>query len=477
MVPSSHPEPAAAPAPAGLTRTAVRSGPTAAVALMADIPATGQLGDACARRFDLPDPGRRVFTSRSAALGGGAEFIDFAARRLDDGHKVIAVYPAWRAEPALRAIRFARGALRTDHIAQVPLDLSPLALSLVADQLAHLAPYLPAGLTAAVARELPKHILAGAWLRRVGSLATLPTTIGQHVGSYVPGVAFLAYCSPEAGVRWIRHGADIDELPYRPQAPTQMLYTIPEGLRTSFLDDHLLPVLSPDRSLALPPQPLAADYWGTSAHIEFVSFSAHPRALTAVLTDLASTMCTWCREPVAIPTCPFCGAANRLTRRPPGPPRLSAPVTPRPRIRATGATDDHAPSCSDPTGTPGEPEPQEAPAPPPLPTCPAPDDQQEPVPATLGDRMESIRLRARSSHAPLPSLPERLLNSPHPTPVPSPRTGSDQVIHHRNPPSALPMAPNGRPGSHPLNADSEPPGAYDLPASGESTLARRVTPP
>ncbi|CAM3820331.1 hypothetical protein NOGI109294_14665 [Nocardiopsis gilva] len=450
----------------------VRTGPTAAVALLVDIPATGQLGDTCARRFPLPRDSRRIFSAKSSGAVGldtSAEFIDFATERIGEGQKVIALYPTWRAEAAERTIHFARGALRTDHIAAVGLDLSPLAMSLLADQLAYLAPYLSAGLTAAMATELPKHMLAGAWLRSVGSLATLPTSISQHLGSYVPGVAFMAYCAPEQRVRQVRQGADLaDGIPHHPQTPTQVLYSVPEGLRTTFLNDDLLPALAPDRSLPLPPQPLATEYWGTSGHIDFVAFSAHPCALSDTLTELASTICTWCRERITTRVCPFCHAANR-------PPRKLQRSMPHPRSRSL-APSTTAPTCRTPT--PLEPAPleqlqqREPQEPPPLPTCPSPDGEEEPVPVSISSRMEAIRLRARASHAPLTSLPERLPKPPEPSPVPPPRIGHDQGIQHRNPPSALPMAPNGRRGSHPLNADTTPQRPYDPDAAFGSVSQR-----
>ncbi|GAA2003008.1 hypothetical protein GCM10009799_32670 [Nocardiopsis rhodophaea] len=479
MVTFSRPEPpVAAPSrtPAG---AAVRTGRTATVALLADIPTTGQLGDTCARRFALPGDSRRMFSPKATgtvSLDTSAEFIDFATDRVGAGQKVIALYPAWRAETAERTIHFARGALRTDHIAAVSLDLSPLAVSLLADQLAYLAPYLSAGVTAAMASELPKHMLAGAWLRSVGSLATLPTSVSQHLGSYVPGVAFMAYCAPEQRVIQVRHGADLAEnIPHHPREPVQLLYTVPESLRTTFLDDQLLPALNPDRSLPLPPQQLAAEYWGTPAHIEFVAFSAHPRALSDSLTELVSTLCTWCRERITTRVCPFCHAANRPPRREPRPTALRVPHPRRHgvEVSASGA----ASNAYDPAHTSEEPEQRTRLEPSPLPACPPPDAPSEPVPASLGDRMDAIRLRARESQAPLPSLSERLPDPPESAPATHPQNHSDQAIRHRIPPSALPMAPNGHRGSHPLNADSEPSAAYDLPVSPENTFTQRTTQP
>ncbi len=286
------------------------------VALLADIPSTGHVGEAEARRFPLHGDGPGA---RSSA------FVTFAIDQVRAGRKVIALYPAWRAEDAQRAINFARGALRTDRIAGISVDLSPLALSLIADQLAYLAPYLPPGMIAALSRELPKHLLAGAWLRTVSNLSTLPTSMRQHVGSYAPSVSFLAFCAPSAQVGRLRPDELASRLPFRPVRPVQLLYSTPDSVTTRTFDDNLPRVIQPVATRRLPAQPLGNTYWGTGKYVEFVALSAHPQALAYAAGSIKTSTCAWCGEPMAARPCPFCSAntAGRTTYVPPAPPAHS----------------------------------------------------------------------------------------------------------------------------------------------------------
>ncbi|RKS10292.1 hypothetical protein DFP74_6055 [Nocardiopsis sp. Huas11] len=288
------------------------------VALLADIPSTGHVGEVRARRFAMHGDG---IGERSAA------FVAFAQQETDAGRKVVALYPSWRAADAERAINFARGSQRTDHIAGIALDLSPLALSLVADQLAYLAPYLPPGMVAALCGELPKHLLAGAWLRTVAGLSTIPTTLKHHVGSLAPTVSFLAYCTPTQQVQRMRPADVAATLPFRPVQPVQLLCSTPDPAHTDVFDDHLPQAIQPVATRTLPVQPLGPVYWGTPKYVEFVALSAHPQALAYAASSIRASACSWCGEPVSTKPCPFCAANSTRTS--------SRTTTPRP-ARATG---------------------------------------------------------------------------------------------------------------------------------------------
>ncbi|MGW5877904.1 hypothetical protein ACWFMI_15310 [Nocardiopsis terrae] len=266
---------------------------------MADIPSTGHVGEAGARRFTMRGDG---VGARSAA------FVAFARQEVGAGRKVVALYPAWQASDARRAVNFARGSLRTDHIAGIGVDLSPLALSLVADQLAYLSPYLPPGVVAALCEELPKHLLAGAWLRTVSGLSTLPTSLRQHMGSYAPTVSFLAYCAPTAQVGRLRPAEVASGLPFRPVQPVQLLYSTPDPGITGVFDEHLPRAVQPVATRLLPAQPLGSAYWGTAKYVEFVALSAHPQALAYAAGSIRAGACSWCGEPMSAKPCPFCSA-------------------------------------------------------------------------------------------------------------------------------------------------------------------------
>lgn len=294
------------------------------VALLADIPSTGQLGEAQAQRFPLAGDD---LAAQSDA------FIDFCRFHLGSGRKVVALYPTWHSGRAVRAIRFARGALQSDHIAQVGVDLSPLALSLAADQLAYLSPYLPSGVIAALAEVLPEQMLAGGWLKSVSNLSTIPISVKQHLGSYAPGSTFLAFSAPTKRVGRVKKGNPAPNISALPTEPIQMLVARPEGHDIDVFNRQFTPAVRPVSLSALPEQPLGVKYWGNKKYIEFVAFSAHPQALTQTVRAIRPTTCVWCREPVAGIHCPFCGAADQP---PIGRPPTRGANVPPPPARNTG---------------------------------------------------------------------------------------------------------------------------------------------
>ncbi|WP_193789935.1 hypothetical protein [Streptomonospora alba] len=291
------------------------------VALLADIPTTGHLGAAQAQRFTLDG---HDLAERSGA------FVDFARHHAAQGTKVVALYPHWRGEHARRAVAFARGALREDAVAAVGVDLSPLALSLIADQLAYLCPYLPPGIIAGLADELPRYTLAGGWLRNVANLAAIPISVNQHLGSFAPGVTYLALCSPVPQVTRAPKGEAGPGLPFRPQEPVQVLHSSGGGFDTTAFEGQLLPALQAVAVRRLPAQPLGPHYWGSAKYAEFVAFSAHPRALTDPARRVRPAACSWCGEPTIVPVCRFCGAATAVPDQPPRPSGSAAPPAPAP---------------------------------------------------------------------------------------------------------------------------------------------------
>ncbi|WP_201776694.1 hypothetical protein [Allosalinactinospora lopnorensis] len=304
--------------------TSPPSRPANVVALLADVPSTGLLGEYQAQRFPLRG---NNLAERST------EFVAFAQHHIGQGRRVIALYPRWHADAAQRAVAFARGSLQTDHIGQVGIDLAPLALSLIADQLAYLAPYVPPGVVAALADELPEHVLAGAWLERVSGLATIPITFRQHVGSYMPKTTFLAFSAPVKRVGRVKKGDPSPNIPSRPIEPVQILIARPEGHDIEEFNEQFTPALRPVSLSALPEQPLGSTYWGMRKYIEFVAFSAHPQALANTVRAIRPSTCDWCQQLVAGLNCPFCGAVNQPSAG--RPPTRKANVPPPP-ARTTG---------------------------------------------------------------------------------------------------------------------------------------------
>ncbi|MFC4560708.1 hypothetical protein ACFO4E_02430 [Nocardiopsis mangrovi] len=360
--------------------------PVSAVALLADIPSTGLLGGTTAQRFTLT--GDDLATQSEG-------FLDFARHHIDQGRRVVALYPKWHAQRPQRAIAFARGALQTDRIGQVALDISPLALSLLADQLAYLSPYVPAGVTASLANELPQHFLAGAWMKSVRNLSTVPITFKQHLGSYVPGTTFLAFCAPVKRVGRVRKSDPAPNIPGRPMEPIQILVARPNDQSIDEFNEQFTPALRPVSLNALPEQPLGTTYWGARKYVEFVAFSAHPQALGNTVRTVRPSTCSWCRELVSGLHCPFCGALNQ----PPigRPPTRKADVPPPPS-RTTG---EHIrPAWV--SGSGGDPRRPPAGRPAPAAAPPRPDSAQQPPARPAGPYGTDPRPPSRVSPQPPP---------------------------------------------------------------------------
>ena len=272
-----------------------------AVLLLGEVPSTGYVGGVAAERVILGPNPPAVPASR---------FIALAADRLTNQGAIIALYPAWHDGAADRFIRLARGVLNTDRIAGLGLSLPPLALSLVADQLTYLAPYVPAGLLASLATRLPEEIIAGAWLRSVTNLEHIGTQLSDHLRSYMPG-AFMVSAAPRPGVHRISGGHPVGPIEHRPQTPIQVLATQAEG-DTDWFQQKLMGEIRPSVVKFVNAQPLSPTYWGVKKYVEYVAFSGHPEALSRLVNSTRTRSCPWCGEPISVRTCPFCRATREL---------------------------------------------------------------------------------------------------------------------------------------------------------------------
>ncbi|MBO2463771.1 hypothetical protein [Actinomadura violacea] len=266
------------------------------VVLAGDLPSTGILGSDVAHRFD-PN-------------GGGdapAAFVDLMAQALGWRGSVLVLHPAWREDGVPRLVRLARAALLSDRIARIPLDLPPLALSLIADQLAFTASHSDAapGALAVLALRLCKDVYAGAWVNSVARLERVKTGLGAHVSSYLPGSGFAVTTGQDGDVHRITAARRVPAIGVRPVDPVLMLCTGENG-DADWLRTALVPALAAVKLMAVGAQPLSTEYWGTKRYAEFVAFSGHPRALESSLAASACRLCAWCGEPTALPECPFC---------------------------------------------------------------------------------------------------------------------------------------------------------------------------
>jgi hypothetical protein len=267
-----------------------------AVMLLGDIPSVGVIREVQADRLALP---AEITPEATLAVTG------HIAQGLQTRGAVLVLYPAWRPEPGVRLVRFARGILRTDRVAGVALELPPVALSLVADQLAYLARYVKPGVVASLAYRLAREVFAGAWVNSVARLEHIQTGIGEHVSSYLPRTGFMVSATPQPGVHRITSAHPVAPITYRPVAPIFLLATR-EGGDADWLQGELALAVGATSVSFVGGQPLSTEFWGTKRYVEFVAFSGHQYALQNALSETPTYPCPWCGEPTAVRVCPFC---------------------------------------------------------------------------------------------------------------------------------------------------------------------------
>ncbi|MEU9839074.1 hypothetical protein AB0C69_07605 [Actinomadura sp. NPDC048032] len=393
-----------------------------AVVLVGDFPSTGVLQATVAQRVAVEGHG-------DEAAPAFVDHMEYALRRRG---AVLVLYPAWKRSRAQRLVRLARSALLTDRIAGLPLDVPPLALSLVADQLTFASAHARPGVLATLAHRLCATLHAGAWVNSVARLEHVKTGLGAHVSSYLPGGGFSVTAGAHPEVHRITAAKPVPRLASRPADPVLMLVADANG-DAGWLQSRMRPVLAAVTSTAVAPQPMSAEYWGTKKYTEFVAFSGHPHALRSLLAGSSYRACGWCGEPTALPECPFCLMVQ--------PAREAAPTE------------------AVPPGHPQRPHPQpsgaQPPRPQPLPPQPLPAQPQPPAPQHV----------QRPAAPPQPSWPQAP-HPPAPHPVQPPQVRPDeeapptrpQYPHHQDggPPSAPPDQTDDAPSLTTLLDDAAP---------------------
>ncbi|MFG2085562.1 MULTISPECIES: hypothetical protein [unclassified Spirillospora] len=388
-----------------------------AVVLAGDFPSTGILQATEAQRF---------------GLGGGGDvppaFIDHMAYALGHRDAVLVIYPSWKGAEARRLVRLARSALLTDRIAGMPLDVPPLALSLIADQLTFASSYARPGVLASLAPRLCESVYAGAWVNSVARLEHIKTGLAAHVSSYLPGNGFSVSAGPRPAVHRITSAKPAPEPPSRPADPVLMLFSHENG-DVDWLQHKLSPAIAAVSMTPVAAQPMSAEYWGAKKYAEFVAFSGHPQALQGLLAGADYRPCGWCGEPTALPECPFCFMVQR--------------------------GDDHASAAQPSRGRPQPPSPQ-----PPSPQQPGPQQpgphshpvQPQPVQAPAV-QPQPVQAPAARPQPPAPQVPPREGTRPEypeapPTrpQIPQPQEGAPQrpqwprSLHPHDPHTVTPVS-------------------------------------
>lgn len=307
-----------------------------AVLLIGDVPSTGYVAGAAAERVQLGgEPPALPFSI----------YLELLEHRIAERRSVVVLYPSWHAGLTPRYTGSARMLLETDRVAAIGVDLPPLALSLLADQLTHLAPYVPAGVLASLATVLSHEVLAGAWLRSVTGLSHVDTKMGDHFRSYLTSSGFMVTAAPVPTLHSIARNRPVGPIAYLPTHPVQLLACQVDGDDTWF-QEQFVPALRPSVVRMVDAQPLSGEFWGTKKYVEYVAFSGHPEALGRTINAMPTRTCHWCREPIGVPDCPFCHMSHDQAKRRE---RVSAYGTP---VHATEERTGAAAGRSVPTGAP-----------------------------------------------------------------------------------------------------------------------------
>lgn len=230
---------------------------------------------------------------------------------------VIALYPAasgsTRPDPAVQRLRTARSMLETDRVALLGVDLPPLGLALLAQQLRQLSvcDFSP-GVLACAARLLAHYVYAGALLGSVARLDRLPVTLTAHAKSWVPGAQFAVLAAPRP--RLVRVGQE--DLP-GPEFGTRLLVAAGQP-PSDWVTTTLAPAWRVQGVATVPlPEP-SGTWWGTTRLVEFAAGLHDVSVLYQLVSSVRRELCRWCGLELIGDRCGFCAAP--LTAPPPQPP-------------------------------------------------------------------------------------------------------------------------------------------------------------
>ncbi|MFD4551123.1 hypothetical protein [Streptomyces sp. NPDC058466] len=229
---------------------------------------------------------------------------------------VISLYPSSAEGSVTQRLHTVRSVLESDRIALLGIDLPPLGLALLAQQLRQLSvcDFSP-GVLASSARLLAHYIYAGALLGSVSRLDRVPVSLKSHAKSWVPGAQFAVLANPRAQL--VRVGQE--ELP-GPEFGTRLL--VAAGQHPSdWVTGTLAPGWRVQGVAAVPLPEESARWWGTPRLVEFAAGLYDVSVLYQLVSSVRREECHWCGLELIGDRCGFCAAPL------PPPPALELPAT------------------------------------------------------------------------------------------------------------------------------------------------------
>ncbi|MFF2516955.1 hypothetical protein [Streptomyces sp. NPDC058086] len=216
---------------------------------------------------------------------------------------VIALYPASAEDAVTRRLHTVRSVLESDRIALLGIDLPPLGVALLAQQLRQLSvcDFSP-GVLASSARLLAHYIYAGALLGSVAKLDRVPVTLKSHAKSWVPGAQFAVLSHPRPQLARIGQ----DELT-GPEFGTRLLVAAGQP-PSDWVTATLAPAWRVQGVATVPLPQESARWWGTTKLAEFAAGLYDVSVLYQLVSSVRREECHWCGLELIGDRCGFCAA-------------------------------------------------------------------------------------------------------------------------------------------------------------------------
>ncbi|MFD9133480.1 hypothetical protein ACIOK4_21575 [Streptomyces bottropensis] len=236
---------------------------------------------------------------------------------------VIALHSASDPAALTRRLHTVRSVLESDRIALLGVDLPPLGLALLAQQLRQLSAcdFSP-GVLASSVRLLAHYIYAGALLGSVAKLDRVPVTLKSHAKSWLPGARFAVLANPRPQLVRIDTGGQ--ELLAGPEFATRLLVAQGPQPPSDWVTATLAQDWQVQGSLPVPLPEESVRWWGTGKLVEFAAGLSDVSVLYQLVSSVRRETCHWCGLELIGDRCGFCAAPLREPETPAGPARTAA---------------------------------------------------------------------------------------------------------------------------------------------------------
>lgn len=221
-----------------------------------------------------------------------------------------------------RRLHTVRSVLESDRIALLGVDLPPLGLALLAQQLRRLSvcDFSP-GVLASAVRLLAHYIHVGAHLGSVAKLDRVPVTLKSHAKSWMPGAQFAVVANPRPQL--VRLGATREPLA-GPEFGTRLLVAHGPQPPGDWVTSTLAPAWQVQDAVTVPLPQGSTRWWGTGKLVEFAAGLSDVSVLYQLVASVRRETCHWCGLELIGDRCGFCAAPLREPQ-PPVPVRALPP--------------------------------------------------------------------------------------------------------------------------------------------------------